>query len=248
MKEINDLELSRNQLIEERKKASERLLQESEDRGRSIEDKARLEAESLLAEAKKQAEEIKRTTQDEKNQVLQIAAKEKETILEDFEKKGYQEGFEKGFDLGKGEREKISELLKKMLQEVSLKRDEMVNHFEGHLIDIALLITRRVVKSLTDSQKGIVVKNLVHALKQLKGAIKVKVHLNHEDLAVVNQFKRNILSAFKPLQKVEIVEDPTVGRGGCVVESGYSVIDAKIATQLSKIEEAIREQNPVKMH
>ncbi len=248
LQEVHEVRLKKDKIIEEQKKAGETLFEENQTKAKIIIDEAKREAKIILTEAKEEAEGIKKTIEGEKKKVLQIAEEEKRLILENFEKRGYHEGFEKGFELGKSEREKISELLKRMLQEVSLKRDEIVNHFQSHLIDIALLITRKVVKSLTDSQKSIVVKNLVFALKQLKGVIKVTVHLNHEDLSVVKQFKQNVLDTFKSLQKIEIVEDPTVERGGCVVESDYSVIDAKISTQLGKIEEAIREQNPIKMH
>jgi len=48
------------------------------------------------------------------------------------------------------------------------------------------------------------------------------------------------------LENITIEEDSRVDPGGCVIETSFGDIDARIATQLSVIEEKIRELVPIK--
>jgi len=47
-------------------------------------------------------------------------------------------------------------------------------------------------------------------------------------------------------RKMSIVEDTTVDRGGCVIETDFGEIDARIASQLSELEDRILEVAPIR--
>ncbi|MDD5065759.1 MAG: FliH/SctL family protein, partial [bacterium] len=43
------------------------------------------------------------------------------------------------------------------------------------------------------------------------------------------------------LKHVTILEDTRIDKGGCIIETDFGSVDARIATQLQEIEEMIRE-------
>ena len=45
---------------------------------------------------------------------------------------------------------------------------------------------------------------------------------------------------------VTIMEDTTVDRGGCIIETDFGQIDARISSQLHEIEEKILELMPIR--
>ncbi len=244
---IAAIKKNQEESLNEQKRKVELIIQEKEKQVEEVIQQAQKKAKEIIDNAKAESRNIQEESEAMKQKNMAEVDDKKNVVFEDSKEAGYQEGFEKGFALGEKERDKINALLKKVFQETITKRDEMIQHFESHLLDIALLIARKVVKKLTEEQKGIVVNNLLSALKKLKGAVKVVVHLNSEDLEVVNHFKKRIIDNIADLKEVEIVEDPMVEKGGCLVESNYTIIDANIASQLNKIEEVIKNESPLKV-
>ena len=45
---------------------------------------------------------------------------------------------------------------------------------------------------------------------------------------------------------INIIEDSTVDKGGCIVETDFGAIDARISSQLAELETKIMEVSPVK--
>ena len=49
------------------------------------------------------------------------------------------------------------------------------------------------------------------------------------------------------VKSVTVVEDSSVDKGGCVIETDFGQIDARISSQLHEIEEKIIELTPIKI-
>jgi flagellar assembly protein FliH len=47
-------------------------------------------------------------------------------------------------------------------------------------------------------------------------------------------------------KRITVVEDSTVDRGGCVIETDFGEIDARIASQLHELEERILDVAPIR--
>jgi len=47
-------------------------------------------------------------------------------------------------------------------------------------------------------------------------------------------------------KSIQIVEDTTVDPGGCIIETDFGEIDARISSQLSELEQKILEISPIR--
>ena len=47
------------------------------------------------------------------------------------------------------------------------------------------------------------------------------------------------------VKSIKILEDSTVDRGGCIIETDFGSLDARISSQLHEIEERILELIPI---
>ena len=54
------------------------------------------------------------------------------------------------------------------------------------------------------------------------------------------------MSSVENIKNITVVEDTTVERGGCVIETDFGAIDARISSQLSELEQKILEISPIK--
>lgn len=229
---------------------------------------ARDEADIIAQEAQKAAfDEVKRKT-DQAQVIRQQAQDEAVRIIADAETKaaeaiaeakakmesqlkdGYTEGFKKGqeagFKEGNLEAQRLTDRLHTIIERMMDKRQEILAETEQQIVDLVLLMTRKIVKVISENQRNIVVSNVVQALRKVKGRGEVIIRVNLNDVAMTTQHIKDFLSAAENIKNITVVEDSTVDRGGCVVETDFGSIDAKIVSQLNEIEQRILEVSPIR--
>jgi len=69
----------------------------------------------------------------------------------------------------------------------------------------------------------------------------IKLRVNPDDRAALERdhARRALLARFEGGVELEIVADPAVGRGGCVVETATVRLDARLETQIAALERAV---------
>jgi len=65
-------------------------------------------------------------------------------------------------------------------------------------------------------------------------------------VGMTTQHTKDFLSAAENVKNITVVEDSSVDRGGCVIETDFGAIDARIVSQLNELEQRILEVSPIK--
>lgn len=171
-------------------------------------------------------------------------------------KAGYQAGYREGWDLAKqeaeAERREREEREEQLRQRTERTLKETVAALEGVAHDLAdplasaadalepelLMLTvsmaRHVVMEELSINPELIQRVLARALAQLPvrhHAVRVSVH--PQELSVLQAY------AESRAENLTWLADPSIERGGCLVESGPSRIDARVQTRLSQAIEAI---------
>ncbi len=231
-------------------------------------DQARTEADSIVEDARKAAfDEVKRKT-DQGQVIRQQAEDQAKSIVEAAEKQaseliaatkakmdeqlkdGYNDGFKKGqeagFREGNLEAQRLTDRLHTMIERMMDKRQEILAETEQQIVDLVLLMTRKIVKVISENQRNIVVSNVVQALRKVKGRGDVTIRVNLNDVAMTTQHIKDFLTTAENIKNITVVEDSTIDRGGCVIDTDFGAIDAKIVSQLNEIEQRILEVSPIR--
>lgn len=145
---------------------------------------------------------------------------------------GLQEGREQGYKdkvhLIKEQAEQLIRLLE-ALNEPFQRLDEQV---EEALVTLAIGIAKQLLRREIKTDPGQVVAVVKEAVKALPLASqKVSLTLHPEDAELV----RSALVLDEMSPPWSLLEDPLMTRGGCVVDSGASHVDASIEKRLSAI-------------
>ena len=126
------------------------------------------------------------------------------------------------------------------------RREEILNETEQQIVELVLLMTRKVVKIMSDNQKQVVMANVLQALKEVKGRGEVTIRVNLEDAKLTTAHISDFIKAVENIKGITVVEDSSVDKGGCIVETDFGAIDARISSQLTELETKILEISPVK--
>jgi flagellar assembly protein FliH len=196
---------------------------------------AEAEAARIVKEAKQQAEAI-----------VEEAATTFEDERQEAKNAGYEEGREAGFNEGKAEVDRLIERTRIVLQRAQDKREEILAETEQEIIDLVLLVSRKVIKNISENQRTVVINNIVQALRKVKGRGNVIIRVNLADLKLTTEHIKNFIQMFEGTKAIQVQEDSAVDPGGCVIETDFGEIDARIASQLAELETKILEASPIK--
>lgn len=201
--------------------------------------KIRKEAEEAAARVVAEAEA--RVAELESKAGARVEAAEREAA-----KRGREAGREEGFKEGRAEVERLVNRLHVILDRAMEKRAEILEQAEVQVIELVLLVAKKVVKVISENQKSVVVQNIQQALRKLKTKSDVIVRVNLADLELATEHVKDFVAMAENARKLTIVEDTTVDRGGCVIETDFGEIDARISSQLSELEDRILEVAPIR--
>ena len=204
------------------------------------------QAQQTVANAQQQAKDLVDRAEAQAQELLENAKIKVQMIEEQGRDNGRKEGLKEGYEEGFAEIRRLSRQLHYMISGVLERREEIIRSLESDLIDLTLLIARKVVKVLSENQKDIVIYNTLEALKKLRGRGTVILRVNPEDMDVSLNNKENFIREIEKLEDLYLVEDHIVQRGGCIVESDFGEIDAQISSQLREVENQILPIRPVR--
>ncbi len=258
--EVEEAELALSVSVEEERdrilEEAEKVKQEAETEAKRIKDEAEaaafkvmqknsIEGRKIKEEAEEEAKRLHEEAEEEAEKIINEAKGKAEDIIQEAKSKAFEEGRDEGFNTGKEEVERLIERLHVILNAAIDKRRIIIENTERQLVDLVLLIARKVIKVISEAERKVVIENIKEALKKVRKETEITIRVNIEDIDLTTKNKKRLISLVEGLEHITIEEDSRVDPGGCIIETSFGDIDARIATQLNVLEEKIRDLMPV---
>jgi len=232
-------------MIGEARAEAERIVKQAEETAFDEVKKKNNQAQKVRQEAEQDAKRILEDAQAKAHEVESNVNQKMEQIEHEAFDKGYREGHDQGYKHGQEEAERLVERLHVVLTKAIDKRNEIINESETQLVNLVLLIARKVIKVISENQKNVVINNVIQALRKLKSRGDVVIRVNLSDLDLTTEHTKDFLKMVENVKSVTIMEDTSVDKGGCLIETDFGQIDARISSQLHEIEDKIIELMPI---
>ena len=234
-----------------------RLLAAAQEEAEKIKKEAERVAFDEVKRKNNQAQKIRQEAEDEAKRLLEDARKQAEALeaevrtrVEKIESeassRGQEAGREQGFQEGRAEVQRLTENLQRIITAAIERRNLIIEESETQVINLVLLIARKVIKVISENQKNVVINNVVQALRKLKSRGEVVIRVNLADLELTSAHIKDFMKMVENVKSVTVLEDSSVDRGGCIIETDFGQIDARVSSQLSEIEERILELAPIR--
>jgi flagellar assembly protein FliH len=155
--------------------------------------------------------------------------------LKDAEARGYEAGMTRARAETSARLASLEERVKRLdaaLHLLARPLEQLDSEIESELAQLALSIGKQLARRELRIEPAQVIAILRESLALLPAAAReVRVHLHPEDAATV----REHLTAPAVDRAWTIVEDPTLSRGGCVIHSQSSRIDARLEARIAAV-------------
>lgn len=164
------------------------------------------------------------------------SAEEIERIRREARQEAYARGHKEGLERGMAEAREQAKRLADALDVLARPLLELDERVIEEIVTLALTVARHLVRRELRSDPAQIVGVVQQAVAALPVATqRVRVSLHPEDAATVREVLGAGQDAGQGAGGWEIIEDPTLTRGGCRVETEHSRIDASVEKRLTAI-------------
>jgi flagellar biosynthesis/type III secretory pathway protein FliH len=161
---------------------------------------------------------------------LRLATLEREAFAT-----AYAQGEKAGVEAGTTRSDAMLRRLSDTLRDLEELRRSMIRQTEHQIVQLAIEMARRIVRREVQTDNDLLCAMARVALDRLGDASPATIRLNPEDYHTIVARQGGTWAG----SNVNVVADPSVGRGGCMVESAFGFVDASVETQFRVLEQAL---------
>lgn len=239
-------EQEKQQLKAQAQQEAERIIKAAEDTAFAEVKRQTDQAAVIKADAENEAAQIVEKAKAEAAQIVAEAQAQHDKIVSEARNEGFEQGSKEGYEKGSAEVERLIDRMHKILEAVMQRREEILQDTESQIVELVILMARKVIKILSENQKNVIMANTVAALRKVKTRGSVTLRVNIEDVKLTTAHADEFIQHVENVQGITVQEDSSVEKGGCIVETDFGAIDARISSQLTELENKILEVSPVK--
>ena len=155
--------------------------------------------------------------------------------------KGFNQGQKDGLALGKKRLEETARRLESLIESLGRLKGELYLEAEEEILKLSMAIARKVVQRELAQDEDAVLRTIRKAVEFLNERTNVKILVNPADMRKVEEALPEIRGG-KKIDKIELAEDPAIGRGGCILETGFGTINGTVEDQLAAIKEELEDE------
>jgi flagellar assembly protein FliH len=188
-------------------------------------------------EALKELLEIKNS-----HETKEVDSKKRLLNLErDAYEKGFQAGENAGLKVAADKVDVIVGRVQAIYDEISVFKEKYYKENETEILSLIIAAASKVVHEELKVNNDVVVNILSGAVKSIIETENVQIRLNPEDIEYHRKNNSEFLSYLEEAKGFSIFADPKVTRGGALIESNHSEIDARVEAGINNIEKSVRE-------
>ncbi|MFH2045473.1 MAG: FliH/SctL family protein [Pseudomonadota bacterium] len=169
-------------------------------------------------------------------------AQEKAVLIEqEAYEKGFEQGEKDGLELGNAKAQKIAENIESLLEKISLLSSTILKIHEKEIITLICAVAEKVIGYQVELNDAVIRNTVINAINMATEKQSIRLKVNPEDFEYIDNLRPEIFQRFNELASVEIISNPAIKRGGCLLETPCGDVDARMETQLLIISKCLQE-------
>ena len=155
---------------------------------------------------------------------------------ENIKKSAFEEGYRMGLEKAQGDLETFRSEFSHFM---NAKKD-VFEYIAPDILEISVDIAKKIIKKELETDPQVLVNTIIDVLKSVsKNEPKVTIRVRPQSVQFIKDTIPNITYQYGIDSKINIVADPSVEEGGCILQTNNGIVDASVDTQLEIIKKAL---------
>lgn len=172
--------------------------------------------------------------------------------LKEIQEAAYQEAYALGLQEGRNQAfESVSdEIAERMshldglLNGIKELKKEMANFNEAHLVQLVFHMASRLAKTELNGNQEAIIQILRDAVGLSQDEENITVRVSQTQFDFLEELKKETGREFDFIKRIRFEPSPEVSDGGCIVETNYGEVDARIEQRIEQLWTALSENMP----
>lgn len=148
--------------------------------------------------------------------------------------------FEEGYRLGLEKANSDIEHFRKELSNFMNAKKDVFEYIAPDILEISVDIAKTIVKKELESDPQVLINTILDVLKTVsKNESKINIRVRPQAVQFIKDTIPNITYQYGIDSKINIISDPTIDEGGCILQTNNGIVDASIDTQIEIIKKAL---------
>lgn len=201
---------------------------------------AQEKAQGILDDANAQAQDILEGAKIQAEQILRDARGQAETMKQAAMDEGRMSGYRKGKEKADSEAEELRQQLKSREAQLEAEYQGALDQMESQLVEAITGVYEHIFHVELHSYRDILVHLIASTLRRAEDSKVFLIHVSREDYSYVSMQKKQ-LQAGLPGSGVtlEIIEDITIEKDGCMIETDGGIFDCGLGTQMDQLRQKL---------
>jgi flagellar biosynthesis/type III secretory pathway protein FliH len=126
-------------------------------------------------------------------------------------------------------------------RQIRAREEDFLRAAERSAVELALAIAEKIVGAAVSARAETVLDVVGGALLRTTARHRLVIEVNPEDLELVSESAEGLAARLGGVQRLDVVAERRVERGGCIVRTEEGEIDARIGSQLERLGELMTE-------
>lgn len=193
-------------------------------------------ADSIIEDAKQMYLKIIEEANLEAKSIRDSAEAEGERAMASAREEGFKEGYAAGYEEGRKAAEAIINEAAQIREFLDSRRNTLYRDAEEEILGLVLEISKKILGEEINNNQNSIILLIKQALEKCAFKNKLSIRVAPEDYEYVRENKAGICRLVEGLSDIDVISDPSLGKGGCIVETPSGEINAGVDVQIRELE------------
>ncbi len=194
-------------------------------------------AEAYIAEVRNQA-----------RQVLNEATQQADEIRKEAYKQGQEQARqdiarlveEKALQLSDQRCRSATAACQQSIEQLAAETSNWLQQWRNTTIGLAQAMAERLVRHSMKDQSEVLRVWMEQGLTMMRETRELRILVHPDDFAVAGRFLQQMSKQVPQAAQAEVIPDPSIELGGCIVKSSHGQIDQQLSSQLTRLAEQLQ--------
>ena len=216
----------------------EQLLTGSDEDGETAQSQE--DVNNQIAAALEEANEQAQTIRDEANEVLAQAHMEARKIIEDAKRTGYEQGAQNAREEYNAKADELARDYEAKKAQLEKEYNDMKASMEPELVETITEVFKKITYTVAEDNKDIIIGLINGVMKNTDISNEFIIKVSPEDYKFLVNNQGKIYCSVSKEVTMDIVEDATMKKNQCIIESDTGVYDCSPDIELNNLIEDIK--------